>query len=113
MRESRKNRVIKALELNESVRHNQKALCVAVWKLEGCQTLDDVLNRGSSPSGILRDRRRTHVLERFPRDEEKEKHFKSYTDEFSGFVAAEIKEPSKCNSCGVMVSKPGKCWACF
>ena len=92
MRQARINRVEYVLENYPRARHDQKYLCVQVWRLEGCHSLDEVLIKGSSPSGILRDRRRTHILQRFPRDDEKFEHFKEYRDEFGSPILFDLEK---------------------
>lgn len=82
-REKRINLVSQVLEQHPETRDNQKLLCIEVWKAQGCQTLDDIARFGSSPTGIDRDRRRESILAKFPRNEEKYEHFKSYRAEFA------------------------------
>ncbi len=84
-RQSRKQLVLKVLSEHPETRNDNKALTIWVWKYQGAQTLDDVLNgKYASPSATDRDRRRVDVLEKFPRDDKRRfSEFNEYVSEFS------------------------------
>jgi len=83
---NRKELVLQALRSNHRTRNDQKMLVLQVWRFELEDrpfTPENIELYCSNPAGILRDRRRVDVLEKFPRDEKKYEHFKSFTNEFS------------------------------